>query len=107
MHGRPRKASKPEDEAASITKAQKLRTLQTQFFSFHHSKIYTKEAVELSAKLLEINPESYTAWNYRKLAVEHYLSQPDCNPEYVKSLLDDELRVVRRSLTVQCKELNC
>ncbi|KAL4283548.1 hypothetical protein GQ457_16G016510 [Hibiscus cannabinus] len=98
MHGRPRKASKPEDEAASITKAQKLRALQTQFFSFHHSKIYTKEAVELSAKLLEINPESYTAWNYRKLAVEHYLSQPDCNPESVKSLLDDELRVVESAL---------
>ncbi|KAK8696556.1 hypothetical protein V6N13_001689 [Hibiscus sabdariffa] len=98
MHGRPRKASKPEDEAASTAKAQKLRALQTQFFSFHHSKIYTKEAVELSAKLLEINPESYTAWNYRKLAVEHYLSQPDCNPESVKSVLDDELRVVESAL---------
>ncbi|XVE95174.1 hypothetical protein REPUB_Repub02eG0073400 [Reevesia pubescens] len=98
MHGRPRKAPKPEDEAASAAKAQKLRALQTQFFSFHHNKIYTKEAIELSAKLLEINPESYTAWNYRKLAVEHYLNQPESNPDSVKSILDDELRVVESAL---------
>ncbi|KAL4297426.1 hypothetical protein GQ457_12G016700 [Hibiscus cannabinus] len=98
MHGRPRKAPKPEDEAASAAKAQKLRALQTQFFSFHHDQIYTKEAVELSAKLLEINPESYTAWNYRKLAVEHYLSQSECGPDSVKSVLDDELRVVESAL---------
>ncbi|KAG8501881.1 hypothetical protein CXB51_004655 [Gossypium anomalum] len=91
-------ALKPEEEAASVAKAQKLRALQTQFFSFHHNKIYTKEAVELSAKLLEINPESYTPWNYRKLAVEHYLSQPDCNPDSIKSVLDDELRVVENAL---------
>ncbi|XP_022768469.1 geranylgeranyl transferase type-2 subunit alpha 1-like [Durio zibethinus] len=98
MHGRPRKAPKPEDEAASAAKAQKLRALQTQFFSYHHNKIYTKEAVELSAKLLEINPESYTAWNYRKLAVEHYLSQPKSNSNSAKSILDDELRVVESAL---------
>ncbi|MBA0872017.1 hypothetical protein Goshw_004755, partial [Gossypium schwendimanii] len=82
MHGRPRKALKPEEEAASVAKAQN----------------YTKEAVELSAKLLEINPESYTAWNYRKLAVEHYLNLPDCNPDSIKSVLDDELRVVENAL---------
>ncbi|OMO50776.1 Double-stranded RNA-binding protein [Corchorus capsularis] len=98
MHGRPRKAAKPEDEAASAAKAQKLRALQEQFFSYHHNKIYTKEAVEISAKLLEINPESYTAWNYRKLAVEYHLSQPESNPDSVKSILDDELRVVESAL---------
>ncbi|OMO57592.1 hypothetical protein COLO4_35257 [Corchorus olitorius] len=98
MHGRPRKAAKPEDEAASAAKAQKLRALQEQFFSHHHNKIYTKEAVEISAKLLEINPESYTAWNYRKLAVEYHLSQPESNPDSVKSILDDELRVVESAL---------
>ncbi|XVF56462.1 hypothetical protein PTKIN_Ptkin06aG0122600 [Pterospermum kingtungense] len=98
MHGRPRKAPKPEDEAASAAKAQKLRALQTQFFSYHHNKIYTKEAVELSAKLLDINPESYTAWNYRKLAVEHCLSQPDSDADSAKFILDHELRVVESAL---------
>ena len=62
-------------------------------FSFSvHS--YTKEAVELSAKLLEINPECYTAWNYRKLAVQHSLFESNLDPDAVNSILNDELRVV-------------
>lgn len=95
MHGRPRNPSKPEDEEASAAKASKLRPLQSQFLHNHHSKLYDKEALELSAKLLEINPEFYTAWNYRKLAVEHCLSQPGSDPE---SILNEELRVVECAL---------
>lgn len=38
MHGRPRKAPKPEDEAASSAKAQKLRALQSQFLSHHQNR---------------------------------------------------------------------
>ncbi|KAI9200557.1 hypothetical protein LWI28_009793 [Acer negundo] len=100
MHGRPRKPSKPEDEAASAAKAQKLRALQSQFLHNHQNNIYTKEAVELSAKLLEINPESYTAWNYRKLAVQHYLSltHSDSNPESLSSIFQEELTVVENAL---------
>ena len=56
---------------------------------------YSKEALELNAKLLETNPELYTAWNYRKLAVEHYLSQSESDPGAVKSMFDEELKVVR------------
>lgn len=51
--------------------------------------------MELSAKLLGINPESYTAWNYRKLAVEQKLSQSESDPDSLKSIFDEELRVVR------------
>ncbi|WCJ42780.1 Geranylgeranyl transferase type-2 subunit alpha 2 [Euphorbia peplus] len=98
MHGRPRNPSKPVDEAASAAKAEKLRLLQSQFLSFHHRKIYNKEALELSAKLLEANPECYTAWNYRKLAVENDLTRSDSDPTAVKSILDEELRVVERAL---------
>lgn len=59
---------------------------------------YTDEALELSAKLVELNPECYTAWNYRKLAFENNLTQSDSDPTSVKSILDEELRVVRFSL---------
>lgn len=55
---------------------------------------YTKEAIELSTKLLEINPEAYTAWNYRKLAVEDKLSQIESDQNLVKSILDEELNAV-------------
>ncbi|KAJ6382659.1 hypothetical protein OIU77_031151 [Salix suchowensis] len=61
-------------------------------------KSYTKEAVELSAKLLEINPECYTAWNYRKLAVQHSLFESNLDPDAVNSILNDELRVVENAL---------
>lgn len=59
---------------------------------------YSKEALEVNAKLLEINPEYYTAWNYRKLAVEHRLTQsesdPDSDSDSVNAILNVELKVV-------------
>ncbi|CAN7071573.1 unnamed protein product [Brassica oleracea var. botrytis] len=103
MHGRPRKAYKPEEEAASAAKAAKLRALQSQFMSNHHNNIYTKEAVDLSTKLLEINPEAYTAWNYRKLAVEGKLSRIESDPDLIKTILDEELRVVESALSQNFK----
>ncbi|XP_010475361.1 PREDICTED: geranylgeranyl transferase type-2 subunit alpha 2-like [Camelina sativa] len=97
MHGRKRNAaSKPEEDAASAAEALELRLLQSQFMSNHHQKIYTKEAIQLSAKLQEINPEAYTAWNYRKLAVEYNLDSAD--PSLVNSILDKELEVVENAL---------
>ncbi|PON89841.1 LRR domain containing protein [Trema orientale] len=98
MHGRPRKTLKPEDEAASAAKAEKLQALQSQFLSNHHDRNYSKEALDLNAKLLEINPESYTAWNYRKLAVQHKLTHTDSDHDSAKSVLDEELRVVEIAL---------
>jgi geranylgeranyl transferase type-2 subunit alpha len=65
---------------------------------------YTKEAIGLSFKLLEINPEAYTAWNYRKLAFQHNVKELS-DPEAIKSAVDDELRVVS-SLTHQHSCIN-
>jgi len=80
-----------------MAKAAGLQSLQTQFFKNHQEKIYTKEALQLNAKLLEINPEIYTAWNYRKLAIKQLLeSEPDS--AVIKQSLDEELRVVERAL---------
>ncbi|KAF7830025.1 geranylgeranyl transferase type-2 subunit alpha 1 [Senna tora] len=98
MHGRPRKTLEPADAEALSAKAEKLRSLQSLFLANHHNRIYDKEALEVSAKLLEINPESYTAWNYRKLAVEHCLSRSESNPDSVKSIFDEELKVVESAL---------
>lgn len=57
---------------------------------------YTTEAVEVSAKLLEANPEFYTAWNYRKLAVQNNLAsaQSSDSDGSINSILDEELKVV-------------
>ncbi|WOH02720.1 hypothetical protein DCAR_0522109 [Daucus carota subsp. sativus] len=100
MHGRPRKALSQEDGKALASKAAKLRTLQSQFLHFHQNKIYTAEAVEVSAKLLEANPEFYTAWNYRKLAVQSNLAaaQSTDSDGSINSILDEELKVAENAL---------
>ncbi|CAI9781256.1 unnamed protein product [Fraxinus pennsylvanica] len=62
---------------------------------------YTKEALEISAKLLEVNPEHYTGWNYRKLAVQHFLnhqSEIEVDSESIHSVLNEELKVVENAL---------
>ncbi|KAI3927597.1 hypothetical protein MKX01_026530 [Papaver californicum] len=96
MHGRPRKPLEPED-AATVQKAANLRTLQSQLLHNHHNKIYTEEAVDLSTRLVETNPELYTAWNYRKLAVEQNIISA-IDQDAVRLILNEELRVVENAL---------
>lgn len=102
MHGQPRRPKKPEDSGAAAAKAAKLRDLQAQVLHNHHTSTYTEEALGLSFKLLEINPETYTAWNYRKLALQHNLKELS-DPEAVKSRVGDELRVVEAALRANPK----
>ncbi|KAE9615203.1 putative protein geranylgeranyltransferase type II [Lupinus albus] len=98
MHGRPRKSLKPEDTTALSAKVENLRSLHSQFLTNHHNRIYTKEALDLNAKLVENNPEWHTAWNYRKVAVQNFLSPSEIDLDYVKSIIDEELRVVESAL---------
>lgn len=98
MHGRPRKSvNDGGSQEKDMAKAAGLQSLQTQFFKNHREKIYTKEALQLNANLLEINPEIYTAWNYRKLAVKQIL-ESESDSTVIKQILDEELRVVERGL---------
>jgi hypothetical protein len=54
---------------------------------------YTKEALMQNAKLLELNPEFYTAWNFRKRAVQHLLSS-ETDEEARKRISKEELDLV-------------
>ncbi|KAG0476612.1 hypothetical protein HPP92_013453 [Vanilla planifolia] len=96
MHGRPRQPPQAED-AASASKASNLRELQSKLLHNHHQRIYSQEAIDASSKLLDINPEILTAWNYRKLAFQHNLQEAS-DPPHFKSLVNDELRVVEMAL---------
>nr|GEX06507.1 geranylgeranyl transferase type-2 subunit alpha 1 [Tanacetum cinerariifolium] len=90
MHGRPRKSSptSAQEENVSSLKANKIKSLQSQFLHNHQNKIYTQEALDVNEKLIEANPEFMTAWNYRKLAFEDKL----------QALINEELRVVENAL---------
>ncbi|KAK8961696.1 hypothetical protein KSP40_PGU006990 [Platanthera guangdongensis] len=97
MHGRPRKPQFAVDAAAATANASKLQDLQSQLIHNHHLRLYTNEAISVCSKLLEINPEINTAWNYRKFAFQHNLHETT-NSEHIKSLVEDELRVVEMAL---------
>lgn len=59
----------------------------------HRSRCYTAEALQQNARLLELNPEVYTAWNYRKLAVQHLLGKEQEDAAQRQSIVQEELRV--------------
>lgn len=99
MHGRPRATQGPDparqrDEQAKIAS---LQSLLEEVLHNHRQRNYSKKALQQNSGLLETNPEVYTAWNYRKVAVTHLLeSQQDEAAR--KSVLDEELQVVERAL---------
>ncbi|EPS62327.1 hypothetical protein M569_12464, partial [Genlisea aurea] len=106
MHGRPRRAPTDEEELSSSRKAAEIRLLQLQLLDFHHNKIYTTEAMEISAKLLESNPEHYTGWNFRKLAVQSLLDQHSGSGDHseaIRSILGEELKLVENALRTNVK----
>ncbi|GAB2249325.1 hypothetical protein Droror1_Dr00012684 [Drosera rotundifolia] len=103
MHGRPRNPAKREDEAAAVARASELRDLQSRFLHNHHHNIYDEEAMEVSARLLEMNPEYYTVWNYRKMAVERYMDGAGGDCDGVEGVLKRELHVAQAALTVNFK----
>lgn len=46
-------------------------------------KRYDPESLALAAKLLELNPEIYTVWNYRREAIGPLLEQGGNNLVYL------------------------
>ncbi|CAM6126525.1 unnamed protein product [Calypogeia fissa] len=103
MHGRPRlPPGQSPDHAKNEEKGKKLNSLLEDVLRNHHEKCYTKGALKQSAQLLELNPEFYTAWNYRKRAVQHLIgSEPDEDAR--KRFLEDEMRMVERALQANIK----
>lgn len=54
---------------------------------------YSSQALDQNARLLELNPEFYSAWNYRKRAVRHLLNL-ESDEEVRKRIVQTELDVV-------------
>ncbi|KAI5084290.1 hypothetical protein GOP47_0000459 [Adiantum capillus-veneris] len=99
MHGRPRtiQAPDPARQRHEEAKTANFQALLEQVLHNHRDRNFSKEALLQNAKLLEANPEVYTAWNYRKLAVTHLLDSLQ-DEAARKSVLDNELLVIERAL---------
>jgi geranylgeranyl transferase type-2 subunit alpha len=57
------KAQRKEKEKKKL---QVYKSIEDQFFAFRNGSVVTLEALDLTTHLLHINPELYTAWNYRR-----------------------------------------
>eukprot|EP00455_Lapot_gusevi_P011112 TRINITY_DN1510_c0_g1_i1.p1 TRINITY_DN1510_c0_g1~~TRINITY_DN1510_c0_g1_i1.p1 ORF type:complete len:318 (-),score=60.32 TRINITY_DN1510_c0_g1_i1:12-965(-) len=69
MHGRKRvdpNSVSVEEKQEKQKKIAKYVKLAETALLMRQNKIYTHEAFELTKKILEVNPEFYTLWNYRK-----------------------------------------
>jgi geranylgeranyl transferase type-2 subunit alpha len=106
MHGRPRQRAAGETSGAEndkeLAKVAQLQELIPSILHNHRTCCYTKEALIQNAKLLELNPEFYTAWNFRKRAVQHLLSS-ETDEEARKRIIKEELDLVYRALKVNPK----
>ncbi|KAL3678741.1 hypothetical protein R1sor_021697 [Riccia sorocarpa] len=103
MHGRKRfPVGQTPDKSKDQAKREKLKKLLSETLQNHHDRCYTKEALQKNAQLLELNPEFYTGWNYRKLAVRH-LFDVETDETVRKTILDQELQLVERALQSNVK----
>lgn len=74
MHGRPRvkdlSTRSPETVAAAEKKAALFGELCGRVLQARKDRDHGEECLKMSEKLLEINPEMYTVWNYRREYLE-------------------------------------
>ena len=56
----------PEKLAARVKKTVQYRSLSAVVMARRAAKQYDAESLALTSKLLEVNPECYTVWNYRR-----------------------------------------
>ncbi|KAI3437691.1 hypothetical protein D9Q98_000140 [Chlorella vulgaris] len=99
MHGRPRlKASAPPDPErvkAAEKKAALFGQLAGEVLARSAAKRYDPESLALSAKLLELHPEMYTGWNYRRTALVPVL---EAGGEAAVAAVAGELALTQRAL---------
>lgn len=75
MHGRPRLPKGFQPSAEQLAKVEKktrlLKAATDEVLTRNAQKRYDDQSLIMSAKLLRLNPEIYTVWNYRRDALTH------------------------------------
>eukprot|EP00191_Tetraselmis_sp_GSL018_P001942 CAMPEP_0177614116 /NCGR_PEP_ID=MMETSP0419_2-20121207/22444_1 /TAXON_ID=582737 /ORGANISM="Tetraselmis sp., Strain GSL018" /LENGTH=328 /DNA_ID=CAMNT_0019111073 /DNA_START=27 /DNA_END=1008 /DNA_ORIENTATION=+ len=100
MHGRPRPPKgAPVDKITQdrlFQKAKLYAALANEVLTRRKDHRYDEESLSLAAKLLELNPEIYTVWNYRKEAIQCVLDGED--KELAEQTAKAELALVDKAL---------
>ncbi|KAJ3997531.1 rab-protein geranylgeranyltransferase [Lentinula boryana] len=63
---------------------------------------WSREALHATTQLLQINPEFYTVWNYRRRILINGVF-PESTPEQIKDLLTDDLSLTMEALKIHPK----
>ena len=86
MHGRarpPKGFQLSEEQREKLKKrTQVLKSATTEVLTQVKDRTFSEQKMTISGKLLMLNPEIYTAWNYRKDAlsqVSHHSFGPKCD----------------------------
>eukprot|EP01116_Phalansterium_solitarium_P005907 TRINITY_DN1815_c0_g2_i1.p1 TRINITY_DN1815_c0_g2~~TRINITY_DN1815_c0_g2_i1.p1 ORF type:complete len:182 (+),score=13.98 TRINITY_DN1815_c0_g2_i1:156-701(+) len=77
MHGVKRRVKSSQEveterKNAELEKIQKFRSLQAAFMQKRAAQALDQEVLDITASLLDMNPEFYTLWNYRRQVFQHW-----------------------------------
>ncbi|KAJ2866761.1 Rab geranylgeranyltransferase [Coemansia aciculifera] len=95
MHGRRRQALKEpsvDEKEQSRQRVEKYCALNTSVMNLRVQSVFTTAALDLTKRLLEVNTELHTVWNYRRQIFMHLDSWQDLSQR--QQLLESELSFV-------------
>lgn len=98
MHGVPRDAESlrtDEEKALRAKKTMAYVKLKDDALDMHKRCQYDGAALSLSARLLELNPDFYTLFNWRKLMIDHQIA---ASPDRLAEISENELKLMELSL---------
>ncbi|GMH39349.1 hypothetical protein BSKO_07247 [Bryopsis sp. KO-2023] len=102
MHGRPRPpkdfSPPPEVVAAQERKTKLLRNATSEVLKRRREKDYSDESLGLAAKLLSLNPEVYTVWNFRREALQKVFIDKEKSVDEKRAISEKELQVSAEAL---------
>ena len=78
-----------------LPKVKLIRALQSDFLRRRAERSYDAESMAVSARLLEINHEVFTAWNFRREAI---VAGADAVDARARPPLADELTLTEKTL---------
>ncbi|KAL7420529.1 Rab geranylgeranyltransferase [Cryptotrichosporon argae] len=105
MHGVKRTRLTPEAAEArrlkELSKTQAYIALEDAVLALKRDKVYTQAALGKTTELLDLNPEFYTVWNYRRLILLDLFAASE--PAAALALVQAELRQTMAYLRVHPK----
>ncbi|KAF7295305.1 Rab geranylgeranyltransferase [Mycena indigotica] len=106
MHGVKRVKQTPEALAAKKVKEQAKITeylaLSDDVLAKKAAKDWSRDALESTTRILQINPEFYTVWNYRRNILLRGIF-PESSPSAINDLLTEDLNMTTAALRLHPK----